>query len=54
MYQNNLSNIKVLGNMAKRQKMSALQLEDLPDEMMVKVKNFIKPEMFSFGMPGTS
>ena len=40
--------------MAKRQKMSALQLEDLPDEMMVKVKNFIKPEMFSFGMPGTS
>ena len=29
-------------NMAKpkRQKMSALQLEDLPDEMILKVKNF--------------
>ena len=31
--------------MAKRQKMSALQLEDLPDEMIVKVKNVIKPEI---------
>ena len=36
--------------MAKRQKMSALQLEDLPDEMIVKVKNFRKPEIFSFSL----
>jgi hypothetical protein len=28
--------------------MSPLQLEDLPDEMILKVKNFTEPEMFSF------
>ena len=44
----NSSNIKITINMAKRQKMSPLQLEDLPDEMILKVKNFTEPEMFSF------
>ena len=48
MYQSNLLKMflkPVLVNMAKRQKMSTLQLEDLPDEMIVKVKFFIEPEM---------
>ena len=37
-----LQEVLVLKRMAKRQKMSALQLEDLPDEMIVKVFSYLK------------